>query len=69
MKITVIPDAGEILEVLRPYLRIELTDAELHDVLTELTNAGFIISHQVEVPDEFVTRLERSLSARPQRDG
>jgi hypothetical protein len=67
VKITVIPDAGEILEVLRPYLwsGSEITDAEVRDLLDELARCGFVVSHQVDVPDEFVARLERSLTERP----
>jgi hypothetical protein len=65
VKITVIPDAGEILEVLRPYLWQEITDEEVHDLLSELARCGFVVSHQVDVPDEFVARLERSLTERP----
>jgi len=65
VKITVIPDAGEILEVLRPYLWEEITDDEVRDLLSELAHCGFVISHQVDVPDEFVARLERSLTVTP----
>jgi uncharacterized protein YihD (DUF1040 family) len=70
VKVTVIPNAGELLEVLRPYLWNEITDLEVTDLLQVLADCGFTVSHEVEVDDHVLATLERSLaSARSLRRG
>lgn len=59
MKVVVIPDVDEILEVLRPYLWAEITDLEVRDMLQALADCGFIVSHEVEVDAEVVVAIER----------
>lgn len=61
MKVIVIPNAGEILEVLRPYLWAEISDQEVMDLLNTLADCGFIVSHEIDIDDDAAVQIDRNL--------
>lgn len=70
MKVVVIPNAGEIIEIMSRYVTwtpSELDLASDNDIMQKmleaLAEAGFIVSHEVEVDAEVVASIERAATA------